>query len=601
MRKSSYLVIAFVVISIITAFYYLQTNQKKHLEKALAAFQNGDIEKAEIYLGTLPCDAKMAFAKGCLELARGNHKHAASFFKAASRGAKEKRDNTLLAETFMAQAMHAFLNDNEKIALDLIESARLLNSRTHSLIFFEGLKHYLHKEYAEALKFWTSFAPCEKEWIAGAISWIFPQSWRELRIALCCIETGDLNKGREILEKESQSSSLATLLLGLSYLKEAREIASPLKGSYYRLANFYFANVKDPQLIKEQDLVVQNLEEEAKKLFFSPCDQEKIAWGTSLIQTLNDWKAERELDSLAQYLSQKCIEEKGLGIMFCRQLRQELEDSKFYHLLLNTFTQTFASHLKSGNLEEMEKLWTIIEEATSEPRLIARQLSAWTAQELFEIIRKDDFLLSRTHNFISFWEKVERTEFEKQQLAANLVCHAKLFWHNEQEEKKGEQLMELALHLSNYSLTIEKEITSFLTTLYAQAENSNMIRRLTLIYDAMERFGIGCLEAASKAVIANHLADAEYLYQTHNYLGAKLHACWILKMDPANEKARHLASLSSSYLGECPLSFNERGDRDDLDEDACKSLMLSQAFSSEENEGFCHLSAPQTFEEKNPL
>ena len=157
--------------------------------------------------------------------------------------------------------------------------------------------------------------------------------------------------------------------------------------------------------------------------------------------------------------------------------------------------------------------------------------------------------------------------------------------------------MEIALSVSENSSYIEKEIASFLMQLYTMAENSNMIRRLTLIHDAMTHFDITRQDPISKAAIANHLADAAYLYQARNYPSARSHASWVLKLDPQNDSARRLAGLCSFHLGEYARALCHLKDLKSFDEDASKALMISQVFAAQQSEHLCQSDIMDTLDE----
>jgi hypothetical protein len=188
-------------------------------------------------------------------------------------------------------------------------------------------------------------------------------------------------------------------------------------------------------------------------------------------------------------------------------------------------------------------------------------------------------MLTRTRNFMAFWEKLGRSEIERERMARDLLSHAKLFWYNEKQEKKGKRLMEIALKITNHDPLIAQEIENFLSTLYAQAENSNMIRRLTLIYEAMEHFDINCQGLVSKATVANHLADAQYLFEARNFLAARRHAYWVLKLEPHNQGARRLAGLTSFHLRDYGKAICHLQLLTEADQESEEALTLSQVFS----------------------
>ena len=246
----------------------------------------------------------------------------------------------------------------------------------------------------------------------------------------------------------------------------------------------------------------------------------------------------------------------------------------------------------------MVKLWDVVEILAPHPVLAVKQMTALTTDEIFEMVKQDTLALKQTRHFLALWERGERAPYEKDALSRLLFLHSKLFWYNDMQEKKGLNLMEVALKISDRSPHIEREIASFLASLYTQAENSNMIRRLTLIHGAMERLAINNQQLLSKTTLGNHLADAEYLFKTRNYLAAKTQSLWVLRLDPQNEGARRVAGLSTFHLGEYEKALCHLKSLQNPDEDASNALMLSQLFVNQESKThLCQIDNVETFDE----
>ena len=216
--------------------------------------------------------------------------------------------------------------------------------------------------------------------------------------------------------------------------------------------------------------------------------------------------------------------------------------------------------------------------------MLAKEIASLTSEEIFRTIKQDSQHLAHTRRYLSFWETLGRSNSERERLSRSLFAHAKVIWQQESQEKKAERLTDLALNLCINKGGMENQITGFLTSLYNSAEESNLIGRLMQIFDAMDHFHINKQELATPGKMANHLADAEYLYHAHNYSLSKAHALWVLKLDPQNEPAQRLVGLSSFHLGEYTRALCSLEKLDNPDEDAQKALMLSQVFASQEQE-----------------
>lgn len=592
MNKRLFLLVVIIVMMGGGAFLLLRPNPQKQMDKALTHVSKGQYAEADALLASYPLPVYTSLYRGYIEQKRGRFEIAERYLKAAAKEAKRGFPRELQSEIALAHAANAFCKGSHPDFCTYLQMARTLNRDSVKLPFFEGLEHYLSGNYSETLQFWNSQAhkDCES-WMEASLDSIFTSSWKKLHIAHCLIEVGDFTASREIIEKESRMASidqeslpLATLILGLSYLKEGAQVPLEQRGSYYKLARFYFDRVKsNARLSHEKEKTIAHIEQEAEHLIFAKLNSDQHKWGFDFIHLLQDWKAEGPIERLAERLALSLLHHKGeTSIRQCADIREQFHGSPFHLLLTEKMLAALSREVKAGEAEDLFTLWAHVEQLAPSPLMAAKRVAALTSDEIFETIKKDTISLTRTLNFLAFWEKLGRTPFEREVLARDLLIHAKTFWYYEQQEKKGQHLMEVALHLSQRNSYIEQEITTFLTTLFKQAESSNMIGRLLIVYEAMGNFDMNRQELVSKATLANYLADAEYLYQAHNYIAAKTHAGWVLKLDPQNEGALRLAGLAAFQLGEYGQALVHLQQVDVHNEATQQALMLSQVFASQD-------------------
>lgn len=611
MNKRVFLLVAVFVVSAGTTYFLLRPNPKSQTERALTHLKQNNFKAAETALKSLRAHSTgypEPLYRGYLEQWRERFDLSDHILHTAFNEAKKGGNQKVMQEILVARATNAFCEQRDEDLHIYVEAAHKLPPLNSGVTFLQGLQHYLNFDYAEALHLWNHSTPVDiTDWASLSLEKFFPPFWRKLHAAHCLIENGEILAGREILEKESHTFAddpelhhLAALFLGLSYIKEAHTLPIEQRGSYYQMACFYFEHAQgSEQYSREKNRAITHIEEAAKGLLLVTMDPEKRVWGFDFIHMLQGWKAGQAVSRLADYVANNMIEHKGIAsIRFCESLRSEFLGTPFHQQLTEKMTASLAQTLKNGESDDLFEHWALVESLAPHPKLVAKEIASLTCEEIFETIQKDNLLLTRTRHYIAFWEQLGRNAGEREVLARDLLYNAKLFWYNEKQEKKGLRLMEIALKISNHSPYIEREIGSFLTTLYEQAENSNMIRRLTLIYDAMEHFEINRQELGSKTTLANHLADAEYLYDARNYLAAKTHAIWVLKLDPHNENARRLAGLCAFNLGEFNRALCHLKELKNLDEDTSKALMLAQVFSSQEQgKHLCQNDASDSFDD----
>lgn len=581
------------------SYFIFKPNPVSQAELALERLKVGNYAGAEEALRTLsehPSPYPIALYQGYLELARGRHLESDLYLRSLLEAPPKKFKQGVALEVLLARATNAFFEKRDLDFYPLVHSARELSAHNRFVFFFTGLGDYLRADYSEALRSWNAFAATEASegsgWMTPVFEKFFPLTWRQLHMAHCLTEEGNLLLSREILEKESHQmdneelTSLATLFLGLTYLKETEHIPLDERGSYYKLARFYFERSgTEERFERERELIAPHVKKEAETLLLTSLDPEKQKWGFDFVHTLHEWKADQAVESLATGLAQKLLQEReSVDPVLCQAIRQEFLGSPFHQLVTQKLLDAMAYDLKRGETQDLYELWAMVELLTPNPRALTKQIASLTSQEIFRTVKRDTTALEHTRRYIAFWEKLGRSTQEREMLARELLGQAKLFWQQEHQERKGEQLMALALKMSRHRSAMEAEISSFLTTLYNRAEHSNLIGRLMCIFDAMDRFQINKQELANPSKLANHLADAEYLYHAHNYALCKAQAQWVLKLHPEHEQAQRLVGLSSFHLGEYTNAVCSLQKLNAPDEDSHKALMLSQAFASQEQE-----------------
>lgn len=602
MTKRLLFIFGIFIVTASATYTICKPNSTNQARKALKHLKDGDLRAAEVTLNALSSEQlgfPLNLYKSYVSQAAQRFQQSELLLQLALKEPLNSKKEDVLVEIVLAQILNAYFEHRDHELSPLLETASKFALHHPYLPFYEGLTHYIQSHYQETLRCWSLFSSTatekndDSEWMGTLIEKLFPLSWRQIHTAHCLIETGDLLRAREILERESHASDssgqlpqLAALFLGLSYVKEAQQTPFEQRASYYKLARFYFERSGNGTLFsRERSQIVPHLEKEALILLASNISPERRNWGFDLIRTLHEWSASTAIEHLAESMSQNLLKHLGEdSIDLCQSIRQEFSESPFHLLLTQKLLAAMTKGLKEGDQTNLFDLWTLIESLSPKPRSLAKEVGNQAVQEIYHAIRQDENGLRRTNYIIEFWEKLDRSTQEKLVLSRELLRHGKLLWQKEGQEVKAQKIMGLALRIGKEDPTVQQEIESYLTYLYNQAESCNMIARLTLIYDALEFFSVNKKELISPAKLANHLADAEYLYRSSNYMNAKTHAFWVLKLDPENQQALRLAGLSSFHLGDYQKACTTLAQLNQLDVDAHKALMLSQVFANQQQE-----------------
>ncbi|MCP5469642.1 MAG: DUF1347 family protein [Chlamydiales bacterium] len=573
-------------------YSYCHGRVKGNPDKALPSFREGELAAAErILRNSDTVTFPLALYHSYLATASGHFKESDYFLQTILRDGSYHQSEELLVQSYLTQAINAYFENGEQEITPLIDRARRLNSGSSVILFFEGLSNYVHKQYSEALRFWAAYTS-EKGWMDTVIDRCFPLSWRQLHVAHCLTEEGDVLSSREILEKESHLlesdphnyHQLAMLFLGLSYLREAHEAPVSSRGSYYKLARFYFERSgREIRFDRERLRACEHLGEEATALLASASNDEMRQWGLVFVRTLQEWNATPQLEEVASHLIQNILLRRDRSYApICHQICQEFDGTFFHSLLTEKLLASLEEKAASKESDALYYLWGMLESLSDQPKKLAKTVARITSDQLFETVYTDSENLLETRRLLAFWKTLDQNKSAYEKLAQELLSYGQLFWKKEGFEEKGNRLFRLAVDFCVDKQFAQTRVEQFLTELYASAENCNMILRLSLIHDALDYFHVTIKEIASSEKLANHLADAEYLYDARNWAAAKTHAGWVLKLDPTNHRAKRLVGLSCFHMGEYSKAVRYLSELPVLDENVHKALAFSRVYSSQE-------------------
>lgn len=567
-------------------YLFFRPSKAAQLQRALEDVLQGEYKSAEERLHCLEESFPLALYRGYIAQAQGQFGDADLFFQ---RALKQSRDEEVIIQSLLAQAMSAYFEGREEALSPLLQRARRLSPQHSYLPFFEGLVSYLNRNFKDALHHWSAFSPPqEKSWFSSLFDRLFSTTWLQLHFAHSLAEEGDTHVARMILEREmhapgaQEDRSLATLLLGLTYLKEGSQVAAKERESFYKLSLFYLEQERGSStLAQEKQRLIDPLQKETLKLFDLP---EHYPWGFAYAKLIEDWNGQKALHKIASRLAQKAIAEKDS--LLCQAMVERYPHSLLHHLFSQEIYTQLAQCMRQGQEVDLLHIGECIGPLLAFDSSFKTHLASLVSEEIMRTIDYDSDKIAHILNCLDFWKKLDPDERQRSSLAHNLLTQGQFLWRKLGEEKKGIGLMEIALSLATESekQKIRKSMESFLVSLYKQAESTNMVERLVLVYDALDHFSLGTKELVSPALLANHLADAEYLLKARNYLSTQTHAEWILRVDHKNQEAYRLLGLSSYHLGEYSRALAALKELKSPDEYSRKALILSKAFSAQEQE-----------------
>lgn len=589
-------------------FFFFSKTPEAYIERALDQLKAGELIEADKTLDALERD----HPSYPTSLYRGYLAQSKRKFKEAERHFQILSDFPVKGVTFeelsLARATNDFFEGRDE------EFFRHLNAAQDSMqgtSFYDGLMLYLQEQYSEALEIWsplfvTSSEPQNPNWQEVLLQKLFSPQWVELHVAHCLMEEGDIGNAQRLLEGYLHEKSddnidyqpLANLFLAMAALKEARLLPQSERESDYKLARFYFDKGSvSPAFYREKQLAVRALAAEAKILLQNP---DLRHWGLSFIHLLEDWKAMQELEEISEMAVGTFFRNGQIDSQLCSLLQQEFGGTTFHTFLMNKLAAKTSECIAARECQALLPLWETIERLALDPNTIAIKMGSEVTEEIFKTIHHDSESLPMTLEYLEFWKQLEKDPARHFHLAHSLIGHGEMLWKKEGQEVKGTKLMEISLQLvaEEKRQPLLKEVENFLVALYRDAEQANMIHRLSLIYDALAFFHLGTQTLASPASLANHLADADYLFRARRFSAAQIHAEWVLKFEPNNIEALRVYGLSTFHLGDYKKAEIALKKLPGLDENCRKALILSEAFSSQPQD---HLAQRNSVEEKREL
>jgi len=474
------------------------------------------------------------------------------------------KDPRICVQVYLALAHAAYQTGHDTRIPEFVKQAKRTGEHHPGLSFFEGLATYIQGHYFETSKLWATYhAPSpqhHEDWLLAMIYRAYPPSWQQLHLAHCLLEQEEIKSAREILEKEQHCLSdtecsihrLAASFLGLSYLQEASRLPLAERASYYQIASLYFQKGGAFSVsTREQQRIVFHLYQELCSLFHDSLAPLEYAWSLTLLQFLQQTQAVAEMDAIATLLAKHLlVAPPQTQHHAVAALRESLQGGAF----LNFFAEHVLAALKAAIVHNTSlpfyDVWPILAPLYEESSICT--LAQITHDHLLQSIYWDDDLLSHTHRLSALYVLFLPQKQHVETLSHDLLQKAYRLWQQMGQESRGKTLMDLALSLSAYRGELEQQVGLFLAELFTQAEANNLLSRLVCIYDALVHFQIPMHHMAllDNKKIANHMADALYLYEARHYQAAQDHAKWVLKLVPHHLCAQRLMGLTAFQLGQ---------------------------------------------------
>lgn len=542
---------SFIIFVVLASYFFLPSNHEKKMRTALALFNNSEysaVQELICHLEKKNSNFQSSHYKGFIALANHDLHTASSFFQESlyvPHGDEEMLD--ILAGRACCSY---FLNHWEEMDY-FLKLAEKINPSYQTTSFLRSLYCYKRKDYDQFLNLAYVEKEQSKNWSQKIIEKNFPSSWVEIHQAHALIERAQFDQARALLEKYldvSLDTSYPTgeesaFYLAYSYLKESKSIAINDRDSFLKIALFYLRRSGN-SLGKHLEIAQEFIDE------FSQSFERDHCYYLTFLQFLEKQGEMQCMESAISSMILK-IPEKKLPLNKCKILALEFSDKQFYSIFLEKLILAFESALKEKNDNSL-LYWKCIE--TLSVSVDAHRLFPTIKLlegKILDCISHENEELVKTSLYLELFQKINSDLQEKNYFASIILGQGMISWRKENEEKKGMNLLKISLEIvdAEKASEFQKDIHDFFISLYVQAQETNSVGKLAFLYDAFQFFNINFKTFVTNSEIANHVADAAYFFSMQNYYKAKLHAHWIMKLDPENQEALRFAGLSSFHLG----------------------------------------------------
>lgn len=575
-------------------FILFHFNSQYQVELALEAYQKGDYQQAKKTLkklhGVIDPQASHLYLS-YIAREQGDVKQSTKILEEAQ---ELSHSNLKLAlERELNLAFNAYLLGEGESFSKHLSLAKAYDPSHSTVLFFMGLEHFIMKDYTKARKIWEKDIPIQalSPWMQRSFSLVFNENWKQIKIAHCHIEQGHALLGRKTLEdllsssKDAYQKAELSLLIGLSYLVEAKNKPIESQAPYFELAKSYFdpVPIAHERLIAHKGRITFAFFEAAKIMIEGP----PMDHAAFLIDFLEHWQAKKELESLAANLftifenMQKRKEVDAL-YSWMHTLDSLLKKTSFLRQSLSQqITEDLLKDIQDTKTPLLLHKWNLVSALSPHPKLVQKKVTQQLEEQILKGLDSDDQKFQLTGELLELYRNVSDSEDQCTKLAENLLKRSSLLWLH--AASKGRYLM-----LRSYSFmdkaqknASEGKIKAILKRMemlansnqdkvllaHVQASCQDLSLSLPLLHDKQELefqmedafflYEEKAFLPCQKILIALHPIEpldssgwrllAKSAYETQNYSQTK----YALEQLPEHEeKLEEMMGVSLVYLGE---------------------------------------------------
>lgn len=532
-------------------------------KKALRAFADKNYDNAEKWLSEerlqIPA-GRYALDKAYILRAKGRLQASSDQLNYAyDQMPKSSKADLLRKEILLNLALNSDLEgDFKSLAVTLQTLKEVLPANDAWLRFYEGLLDYSNNDYVNAYAQWKEVHQLRylSSWMEISFQQMFPENWLEFFRMRAEILSGEYLQARKDLEEKGWTNvDQQNLLLGLTYIQEAREAGPERSTLLLKQAVEYFDKVADIQKKYPQEILLVN--ELVLNTINAKIPAHQFSDLPFLIETVQKLGNSAQLELLAKNVTGQ------LNALVSKEKWQELEnispalnelvaDPKIRLQLSKRFEELTREALSKGLTNSAQKLATLSRLFSPQPMSVDERIAAEIVIQLTQLVKQPQFSREQAQAYLDFWKVLVTNGLDRYILAQKFLSISKLLWAQSAGGEDALEVMRMAMNLTppNRQQELKGLMEKQLISVYRIIIAHNDFYKLKNILQAQRTFGLDATILQDPREIANLRADAELLYKQENYKQALTVADWIIDIKPSSNSALRLAGMSAYQLGD---------------------------------------------------
>ncbi|MEC7839752.1 MAG: hypothetical protein VX777_06910 [Chlamydiota bacterium] len=489
-----------------------------------------------------------------------------SLEKAAEASKTDKRSNLQL-EILINQILNSYIDDNPKqMNLSLQKAQKLLAGRQNDWIdFFTSVQNNLstqNNDDNQIEEYWKNVGNNThlSYWMKRSFQNIFTPFWQKTKHIRNLISQGKYVEARQIIEKaleqqnESQRDDL-TMLMGLSYVEEAKEKPENASTPYYKLAFSYYSRIPfhHKKFNKDRNDFFEVISGQISNLI-STQKYQNLPFYLSVLEQLEEEQEKNQLsESLLNIVTVELEKENWQNVnQIVTLLNRMLSQGPARKHLEDQLKEQLVTAIESGSPQDIKKYWNVTMILSSNENEIKSQYLSQLESRILTNINNDSEELYKSYPLIQVWNGIDKESNQRKDFLNQIVSKSTELWDAPNEYEKATKILVVALEITNQKEKgfINELIKENLKEVYASAFQNENYTKIQNLFEATQKLNFDKYTLVSREDEKKYTREAQLFFSNKKFGKAESLSNWILTFSPKNNKALIINGLTNYYKGD---------------------------------------------------